>query len=299
MTLSRRDMVRFMAIGAVASGCGGVLAQAVDADSGRPDALPKLGLGTWITFNIGQDGELQRECNAVVEAFFAHGGRMIDSSPMYGSSQAVVGRALRAAGRVDDVFAADKIWAAGEHTEAQAERTREAWGVGTLDLLQVHNLDDWEHHLPRLRRMKDRGRIRHVGITTSEGRRHTEYERVMRTQALDFVQFSYNIVNRDAERVLLPLAAERGLAVICNRPFAQGGLFRAVRGRSLPPWAAEIGCHSWAAFMLKFIISHPAVTCAIPATSRVDHLIENMAAMHGPMPDAPMRRRMARHFEAL
>ncbi|MGQ0799645.1 MAG: aldo/keto reductase [Pseudomarimonas sp.] len=293
-------MIQMLAAAALTAGLRGVRAAPAGEGTPRlPAALPKVGLGTWITFNIGRDDVLQRECNEVVRQFFARGGRLIDSSPMYGSSQAVVGRALQAVDRVDDVFAADKIWAAGTQTEAQAERTRALWGVATLDLLQVHNLEDWEHHLPNLTRMKASGRIRHVGITTSEGRRHGTFEQIMRTHPLDCVQFSYNIVDREAEQRLLPLAAERGIAVICNRPFRQGDLFRSLRGKHLPPWAAELGCSSWAAFMLKFVISHPGVSCAIPATSRVDHLQQNMDAMRGPMPDAAMRRRMASHFAAL
>ena len=168
-----------------------------------------------------------------------------------------------------------------------------------FDLLQVHNLLSWERHLETLFAMKAEGRLRHVGITTSEGRRHGEVERIMRDHPLDFVQVSYNVLDREVEERILPLAAERGIGVIVNRPFRQGALTRGLEGEALPGWAAEIGCDTWAQLLLKFVVSHPAVTCAIPATSRVDHVRENMAAARGPMPDGAMRRRMAAHVEDL
>jgi diketogulonate reductase-like aldo/keto reductase len=230
----------------------------------------------------------------VMRAFFQAGGRLIDSSPMYGSSQEVIGYGLRKLGRPANLFAADKVWITnGDEGRAQIEASRRLWGVPRFDLMQVHNLLSWQAHLPTLFAMKAAGQLRHVGITTSHGRRHAEMEQVMASQPLDFVQLSYNLVDREVEQRLLPLARERGIAVIVNRPFQQGALLDRLERHPLPPWAAEIGCTSWAQFALKFVISHPAVTCAVPATSRVDHVRENLGAAAGRLPDQAMRARMA------
>ncbi|HUF87886.1 MAG TPA: aldo/keto reductase [Thermohalobaculum sp.] len=257
-------------------------------------AIPAVGLGTWITFNVGADPVLRDRCTAVMAAFFEAGGGMIDSSPMYGSSQPVLGHGLERLGHPESLFSAEKVWTSSPGDgPAQIERSRRHWGVPRLDLVQVHNLVAWEGHLKTLRHMKEAGEIRHLGITTSHGRRHDALERIMRTEPVDFVQLTYNILDREAEDRLLPLARDRGLAVIVNRPFRQKALIRQFRGRPLPDWAAELGARSWAQFMLKFILSHPAVTVAIPATTRVEHLRENKAAALGPLPDAAARRRMA------
>jgi diketogulonate reductase-like aldo/keto reductase len=264
------------------------------------EALPVVGLGSWITFNVGEDEVARDECAEVMRAFFAAGGRMIDSSPMYGSSQAVIGYGLRKLGGPAGLFSADKVWiSSGARGPTQIEASRRHWGVARFDLLQVHNLLAWEDHLRTLLAMKAEGRVRYVGITTSEGRRHDELERVMRGQPPDFVQLTCNVLDREAEGRLLPLARERGVAVIANRPFRQGSLIRSVERHPLPGWAVEIGCANWAQFLLKFIVSHPAVTCAIPATTRVDHLGENMGAARGRLPDAAARARMAAHVEGL
>jgi diketogulonate reductase-like aldo/keto reductase len=264
------------------------------------EAVPVVGLGTWITFNVGDDAVARAQCTEVMRAFFAAGGRMIDSSPMYGSSQPVIGHGLARLGAAARVFSAEKVWVgSGARGPAQIEASRRFWGVPRFDLLQVHNLLAWEEHLPQLFAMKAAGRLRYVGITTSEGRRHREIEQVMAAQPIDFVQLSYNLLDREAEQRLLPLARERGIAVIANRPFREGALLRALARHPLPPWAAEIGCDGWAQVALKFIVSHPDVTCAIPATSRVDHVLQNMGAARGPMPDAALRRRMAAHVESL
>ncbi len=264
------------------------------------EALPVIGLGSWITFNVGNDPQARAACTEVMRAFFEAGGRLIDSSPMYGSSQAVIGEALARLGRTSAVFSADKVWVSpGTRGPGQIEASRALWGVPRFDLLQVHNLLAWEAHLPLLFEMKRAGRLRHVGITTSEGRRHAEIEQIMRTHPIDFVQLSYNLLDREVEQRLLPLAQDRGIAVLVNRPFRQGDLLQALRRHPLPGWASELGCRHWSQVALKFVVSHPAVTCAIPATSRVDHLRENMAAGLGPMPDAALRRRMAADVEAL
>jgi diketogulonate reductase-like aldo/keto reductase len=258
------------------------------------EAMPMVGLGTWITFNVGDDPRLKDECADVMAAFFDAGGRMIDSSPMYGSAQPVIGYGLQKLGQPKALFSAEKVWTSGDGT-AQIEETRALWGVPRFDLLQVHNLVDWETKLPLLFEMKAAGKLRYVGITTSEGRRHDLFEQIMRDHPLDFVQLTYNAVDREAEERLLPLAAERGIAVIVNRPFEQGALTRRLADEPMPDWANEIGATSWAQILLKFILAHPGVTAAIPATSRVDHVRENLAAAGGPLPDANLRARISAH----
>ncbi len=264
------------------------------------ERLPVVGLGTWITFNVGDDPAARDARAEVVRAFFDGGGRVIDSSPMYGSSQPVVGHALARLGHPRALFSAEKVWTgSAARGPAQMEASRAYWGVPRFDLMQVHNLLAWEEHLPRLLDMKAAGRIRYVGITTSEGRRHAEIEHVMRTRPIDFVQVTHNLLDREAERRILPLAQERGIAVLANRPFREGALLRALARHPVPGWAAEIDCDGWAQVALKFVVSHPAVTCAIPATSRVDHVRQNLGAMRGRMPDAALRERMAREVAAL
>ena len=262
--------------------------------------LPVIGLGSWITFNVGDDRGARDACTGVMRDFFAAGGRVVDSSPMYGSSQSVIGYGLAKLGRPATLFSADKVWiAAAARGPAQIEESRAHWGVARFDLLQVHNLLAWQEHLPMLFAMKQAGRLRHVGITTSEGRRHRDVEQIMRSQPLDFVQVTYNPVDREVEDRILPLARERGIGVIVNRPFQQGALIDAVSRHPLPAWAREIECTNWAQLLLKYVVSHPAVTCAIPATTRVDHVRETMGAARGVMPDEGMRRRIAAHVAQL
>lgn len=273
------------------------------AQQGRPaartipssgESLPLVGLGSWVTFNVGNDRAARDACAEVMRNFFLAGGRLIDSSPMYGSSQAIIGYGLKKLGRQAGVFAADKVWISdGSEGRAQIERSRQFWGIPRFDLMQVHNLLSWQAHLPTLFAMKAAGQLRYVGISTSHGRRHRDLEQIMTSQPLDFVQLTYNLVDREAEQRLLPLARERGIAVIVNRPFQQGALIARLEHHPLPPWAAEIGCTSWAQFALKFIISHPDITCVIPATTRVAHVLENMGAASGRLPDQAMRTRMA------
>ena len=264
------------------------------------EAMPVIGLGSWVTFNVGEDPVLRDECAAVMAAFFEAGGRMIDSSPMYGSSQATIGYGLRKLGYPQALFSAEKVWtSSAANGPRQIAETRAQWGVDRFDLLQVHNLVSWERHLETLFAMKAEAGLRSVGITTSEGRRHGEMERIMASQPIDFVQVTYNPLDREVEDRILPLAQERGIAVIVNRPFRQGTLIHDLEGRPLPPWLAETGASSWPQFMLKFITSHPAVTCAIPATTRVDHLRENMAAASGAVPDETMRGRMVDYLRQL
>ena len=266
--------------------------------SGEP--LPLVGLGSWITFNVGDDAAARDSCAEVIRAFFEGGGRLIDSSPMYGSSQEVIGYGLRRLGMPPQLFSADKVWiSSGARGPEQIEESRRLWGVPRFDLLEVHNVTAWEEHLPTLFAMKASGKLRYVGVTTSEGRRHGEIEKIMRTQPIDFVQVTYNAVDREVEERILPLARERGIGVICNRPFKRGELIERTSGAPFPGWASEIDAANWAQVLLKFIVSHPAVVCAIPATSRVDHVRQNVGATSGRLPDEAMRRRIADAVEKL
>jgi diketogulonate reductase-like aldo/keto reductase len=260
------------------------------------EALPLVGLGTSRTFNVGEDVEARNQCTEVMRVFFGEGGRLIDSSPMYGSSQDVIGYGLARLGHPKALFSADKVWVnSGAKGPEQIRESERRWGVARFDLLQVHNLMSWEEHLPALFEMKKAGKLRYVGITTSHGRRHDELEKIMASQRIDFVQLSYNAVDREVEQRLLPLAQERKIAVICNRPFQQGDLIQALAKAPLPSWAAEIDCSNWAQVLLKFVVSHPAVTCAIPATSNPVHMREDMGASYGRLPDPAMRSRIATH----
>ena len=308
MSNQRRMLLRSLVAGASHAALGRALA----APPGSPGAmitrpipssgelLPVVGLGSWITFNVGDDPAARANCGAVVRAFFAGGGRLIDSSPMYGSAQAVIGHALAALGHPKALFSADKVWiGSGTRGPAQVATSRSLWGVPRFDLLQVHNLLAWEEHLPALQRLKASGALRYVGVTTSEGRRHDELVKIMASQALDFIQVSYNPRDREVEARILPLARERGIAVIVNRPFRQGALTAALARHPLPGWAEEIGCTSWPQVLLKFIASHPTVTCAIPATSKPAHALENMLAARGPLPDQTLRRRIVADVERI
>ena len=264
------------------------------------DRLPVVGMGSWLTFSVVGNAAAREVRVRVLQAFFEAGGGVIDSSPMYGSSEEVIGHCLTRMADTDSLFTATKVWTPMKwYGVNQMQRSQGLWGRGPFDLIQVHNLWSWEAHLETLLQWKAEGRVRYVGVTTSHGRRHEELEKIMASAPIDFVQFTYNVHDRAAEQRLLPLAAERNLGVIINRPFRGGGLFKLFKRDPLPPWAAEINCANWAQFFLKFIVSHPAVTCAIPATSRVDHMRENMGAAQGRLPDPKTRQRMAQYLETL
>ncbi|SDE38122.1 aldo/keto reductase [Kordiimonas lacus] len=264
------------------------------------EAIPTIGLGSWITFNVGNDPVGLEASQKVIAAFLEAGGRMIDSSPMYGSSQATIGQALTALGAPPSLMATDKVWINGARQgRAQVQASLKNWGVLRFSLLQVHNLRDWQAHLPVLFEMKAAGAIDYVGVTTSHGRRHRELAAILENQPLDFVQLTYNMTNREAEDRILPLARERGIGVIVNRPFDGGRLIRAVKRHPFPAWAKAEGFKGWADYLLKFNVSHPAVVCAIPATTQVAHVRENMAASKGRLPDATLRARMAAYVKDL
>jgi diketogulonate reductase-like aldo/keto reductase len=264
------------------------------------EEIPVIGVGSARTFDVTPGSAIIEQLTEVMRIFFAGQGALVDSSPMYGSAESVLGEILAKLGPPEQLFAATKVWTYG--AEAGVEQMQESsrrMGVPVFDLMQIHNLRDWKVHLPVLRRWKDEGRIRYLGITTSHQRYHSELEEIMRTEPLDFVQFSYNIDNRVAEQRLLPLAADKGIATLINRPYQRGDLFRKSKDRPLPPLAAELGCDSWGQFFLKFLLGHPAVTCLIPATSKPHHMKDNMGANFGPVPDAAQRREMIRIYEAL
>jgi diketogulonate reductase-like aldo/keto reductase len=264
------------------------------------ERLPVIGMGSWITFDVGNNSYERAARAKVLRAFFDNGGALIDSSPMYGSAEEVIGEGLKTIKNKEKLFAATKVWILGKRSGIrQMETSQQLWGVKRFDLMQIHNMLDWETHWETLREWKVEGSVRYVGITTSHGRRHEDLAKAMAKTPFDFVQFTYNLEDREVEQRLLPLAQERGMAVLINRPFDGGSLFRWVRGKPLPPWAAEFDCTNWAQYFLKFIVSHPAVTCAIPATSKVDHMLENMGAGFGRLPDAAMRKRMIEYFERL
>jgi diketogulonate reductase-like aldo/keto reductase len=263
------------------------------------ESLPVVGLGTWQTFDVA-DGAARAPLRDVFREFASLGGTVVDSSPMYGRSESVVGDLAVELGLQKQLFIATKVWTSGaEAGIRQMEESFRRLRVERVDLMQVHNLVDWRTHLRTLRAWKAQGRVRYIGVTHYTESAYDELERVLKSEALDFVQLNYSISERAAERRMLPLAVDRGLAVLANRPLAQGALFGKVRGQPLPAWVSEIGIESWAQFFLKYTLGHPAVTCAIPATSRADHLRDNMRAGFGPLPDAATRERMARFIEGL
>jgi len=264
------------------------------------ERLSVIGLGTSRTFDVDSANAVTSPLMAVMQAFFDNGGQLIDSSPMYGSAEAVTGALVKQVTNKQDIFTATKVWTDGKREGIeQMERSMRRLGVDQIDLMQIHNLRDWQTHIDTLLDWKAEGRIRYIGITTSHGRYHDELEEILQQMPLDFVQFSYNILNRTAEQRLLPIAREKGIATLINRPYQRGSLFRKVKGKPLPAWAAEFDCASWGQFFLKFIAAHPAVTCIIPATSKLKHMVDNMAAGYGRLPDEATRQRMIRFIEAL
>ena len=259
------------------------------------ELLPVIGLGTWQTFDVGHNASARAPLRDVLREFVKRGASVVDSSPMYGRSESVVGDLSAELGLQRKLFLATKVWTSGRDAGIrQMEESFRRLRTERMDLMQIHNLVDWRTHLATLRRWKEQGKVRYIGVTHYTESAYDELAGVLKAEELDFVQLNYSVAERAAERRLLPLAAERRMAVLVNRPFAQADLFSKVRGKPLPGWAAEIGCASWAQFFLKFVISHPAVTCAIPGTSKLQHLVDNLQAAVGPLPDDATRERMAR-----
>ena len=279
-----------------ASAAPGMLERPIPATG---ELLPVIGLGTSGTFDVGTDPTERAPLAGVLGILLDSGGKVLDTSPMYGRAEQVAGELIQSAQIRPRMFLATKVWTNGVAAGlAQIENSMRLLRSDTLDLVQVHNLVDLETQLATLRKLKEQGRVRYIGVTHYTIASHDELERVLQREPLDFVQLNYSIATRNAENRLLPLAAERRVAVLVNRPFEDGTLFSRVRGQALPPWAAEIDCDSWAQFFLKFVLGHPSVTCVVPATTNPRHMRDNTAAGTGRMPDAAQRSQMARFFEA-
>ena len=276
---------------------GGLIERAIPSTGER---LPAIGLGTWQTFDVGPDAAARRALKEVLVAFAKAGGRVVDSSPMYGSSESVTGDLVSELDLAPNLFFATKVWTSGrEEGLRQMETSFRRLRVQRMDLMQVHNLVDTAVHTKTLQDWKARGRIRYLGITHYTSSAYAEVERWLRTGNYDFLQINYSLGERESAERLLPLAQEKKVAVIANRPFGEGALFSRVRGKALPGWAGEIGAATWAQFFLKWIISHPAITCAIPGTGKPEHMLDNLAAGTGALPDAAMRAKMSAYFDAL
>lgn len=273
-----------------AGGSAGPLRRAIP---GTRETLPVIGLGTADTFDAPTQGLQQSPLSEVMSLLLRMPGAVLDTAPSYGAAEAVTGELLRLHNGRRQVFLATKISASSSSAPAQWARSQQELGSDTVDLLQVHNLIDWEENLRFLRRLQEQGKTRYIGVTHYRADAHERLEQIVRSEKIDFVQINYSLGERDAERRLLPLCRQRGIGVLINRPFQDGRLFRAVQGRQLPPWAAELDCSSWGQLFLKFIVSHPAVTAAIPATSNPRHMRDNLGAALGRMPDAQQRERIA------
>ena len=257
------------------------------------ERLPVVGVGTWRTFDVGGKPEDRAPLAEVLRLLFEAGGSVIDTSPMYGSAEAVIGDLLTAAGTRSKAFIATKVWTTGRDSGiAQMRNSLRLLRTDRIDLMQIHNLVDWRAHLPTLSAWKAEGQLRYLGVTHYTQSAHDELESVMRAERWDFVQLNYALDDRAVERRLLPLALERGIAVIVNRPFGGGGLLRKLMARKLPDWAGEIGAASWAQLLLKFVLAHPAVTCVIPGTGKPEHMRDNLQAGFGSYPDAALLKKM-------
>ena len=303
--LSRRKFMQALAL--IASAAGGLPLAAFSSvpmlkkkipSSG--EKIPVIGMGSSRTFDAGDSQQARVNLTKVLQTFFDLGGTVIDTSPMYGSSEQVLGDLLVNVKNKQSLFMATKVWTQGrEEGIAQMQQSMALLRRPVIDLIQIHNLLDWKVHWKTLKEWKQQGKVRYIGITTHRGYDHDQLAYVMENYPIDFIQFSYSIANRKAEQRILPLAAERGIATMINRPFQRGDLFRSVKGKELPAWAAEFDCNSWGQFFLKFVVSHPAVTCTIPATSKVHHMQDNMGAGLGRMPNPQQRHKMFDYFESL
>jgi diketogulonate reductase-like aldo/keto reductase len=296
----RRKTLRLLAALPAAFAVKGALAQLSRRVPASGESIPAVGLGTWQTFDVGTDATARAPLRQVLQAFSAGGGRVVDSSPMYGSSESVVGDLAAELGLHGKLFFATKVWTTGREAGVrQMEESFRRMRVERMDLMQVHNLTDVATHMKTLAAWKQQGRVRHVGITHYTASAYDDVERALQAHPCDFLQINYSIAEPESAARLLPLAAQKNVAVIVNRPFAEGAMFRRVRGKPLPAWAAEAGIASWAQYFLKWILGHPAVTCVIPGTARPEHMLDNLAAGTGEMPGDALRRRMAAHYESL
>ena len=264
------------------------------------EQLPVIGLGTYQAFDVGNDPAAREPLKHVLHELVAKGGSVVDSSPMYGRAEGVAGDLSAELSLRASLFLATKVWTSGKEAGIrQMEQSFQLMRTQTMDLMQIHNLLDWRTHTATLKDWKQKGRVRYIGITHYHSGAYDELERLIKTREYDFVQLNYSIAEREAERSILPLAQQMGVAVIANRPFAQASLFSRVRGKTVPPWAAEFDCTSWAEFFLKYIVSHPALTCAIPATNKPEHMQANISAAYGRLPDQSTRQKMAGFVDSL
>jgi diketogulonate reductase-like aldo/keto reductase len=300
---SRREILR---LGTAAAGVllmGGPARAQARLERAIPksgDRLPAVGLGTWQVFDVAGDARELGQARETLREFVAGGGRVVDSSPMYGSSETVTGQLAAELGVPDNLFVATKVWTSGKQSGIrQMEDSMRKLRVERLDLMQVHNLVDVQTHLATLAEWKAAGRVRYVGITHYHAGGHGELERLVRRGGVDFVQVNYSLAEPQAGARLLPAAADAKVAVIVNRPFAEGAMFGRVKGKAVPEWAREAGCATWAQFFLKWILADPAVTCVIPGTRNPRHVVDNLGAMAGSPPDPALRKRMTEHYNSL
>ncbi len=306
MNISRRNIIRLLASAPALTVLSPHLS-AKEADKiitrivpSTGEVIPVVGMGTYQTFNVLNNVAALANLKEVLQVFFLKGGRLIDSSPMYGHSESVIGELVSQLTSLPAMFAASKVWTYGKSEGMNAiKESARRMRVKKMDLMQVHNLRDWKVQLSTLNALKEKGEIRYTGITTSRLSQYKAVEDVMRSQKIDFVQLNFNIKVREAEKRLIPLARDRGIAVIVNMPFEKARLFKLVKGQALPRWSRQFDCQSWGQFFLKFIIANPAVSCVIPATSKVHHMQDNMQALLGRLPDRKMRKKMSDYFENL
>jgi diketogulonate reductase-like aldo/keto reductase len=294
----RRALLALLAAGAVrpALADARIMTKAIPS-SGEP--IPIIGVGTWQTFDVGNDPGSRAPLAEVLKVMTQAGRGVVDSSPMYGSSETVAGDLMAELGVRNKLFIATKIWTNGRDAGIQQMETSfRRLRVERMDLMQVHNLGDVHTHTKTLLDWKAKGRIRYIGITHYTSSAYPEVERLLKTRQYDFLQINYSLGERESQNRVLPLAQDLKVAVIANRPFAEGALFRRTKGKPMPPWAAELGIASWAQYFLKWIVSHPALTCAIPGTGNPKHMRDNLGAGTGPLPDAAQRKRMAEYFDA-
>ncbi|MEQ8627555.1 aldo/keto reductase [Ekhidna sp.] len=303
--LSRRKALKQMAVGCAALAMPKVLFSQTDQMMKR--AIPStgekigvVGLGTWQTFDVGNSSSDREPLKAVLKALVDGGGNVIDSSPMYGSSEKVVGDLSTELELKKAIFFATKVWTSGKQSGIdQMNASMRKMKANPMDLMQIHNLQDWKTHIKTLYDWKERGLIRYIGITHYVDSAHDDLERIIKSENIDFVQVNYSINDRNAEKSLLPTAKDQGVAVLTNRPYSGGSLFRKTRGQQLPEWADEFDCKSWGQFFLKYLLGNPAVTCVIPGTSKERHMIDNLGAGIGGLPDEVMRNRMVKHLQSL
>ncbi len=297
-SLSRREALKYLGMGSMGLALPNLASNTTTNIMKR--AIPStgekigiVGLGTWQTFDVGGSESGRAPLKEVLKALVENGGNVVDSSPMYGSSEKVVGDLTRELDLEEPIFYATKVWTTGEaRGKSQMQQSMEKMGASPMDLMQIHNLQDWKTHIKTLYDWKERGLIRYIGITHYLDSSHNDLERIIKSENIDFLQVNFSIANRNAERSLLPAARDNGVAVLTNRPYSGGSLFRKTKGKELPEWSSDFDCSSWGQFFLKYLLSNPAVTCVIPGTSKPHHMKDNLGAGLGRMPSESHRKKM-------